>query len=144
MCLIEMGMARLGPNRKPETGTDGKPIINWIPRPQISCAQDIADGMGVRTDSPLVRECRHGVMEFLLINHPLDCPICDQAGECQLQEFSVQYGTGGSRGLQEKHKKTKRMEIWAQAPPHHEGSMLCSPPIRSLEHHAKRAVHCVC
>ena len=99
MCLIEMGMPKLGPDRKPVLGPDGKPVISWIPRPQISCAQDIAEGMGVRTDSPLTRECRNGVMEFLLINHPLDCPICDQAGECQLQEYSVEFGTSGSRFL---------------------------------------------
>ena len=84
MCLIEMGMPKMGPDRKPELGADGKPVINWMPRPQISCAQDVAEGMGVRTNSPLVEECRQGVMEFLLINHPLDCPICDQAGECRL------------------------------------------------------------
>jgi len=50
MCLIEMGFPRLGPDRKPELGADGKPIINWMPRPQICCAQDVAEGMGVRTD----------------------------------------------------------------------------------------------
>ena len=99
MCLIEMGMPKLGADRKPEMGADGKPVINWIPRPQISCAQDIAEGMGIRTDSPMVKDCRHGVMEFLLINHPLDCPICDQAGECHLQEYSVEFGTSGSRFL---------------------------------------------
>ena len=60
MCLIEMGMSRLGPDRKPELGPDGKPIINWMPRPQICCAQDVAEGMAVRTDSPLVKECRAG------------------------------------------------------------------------------------
>src|SRR5438309_1203918 len=75
MCLIEMGMPRMGPDRKPELGADGKPIINWMARPQICCAQDVAEGMGVRTSSPLVEECRKGVMEFLLINHPLDCPV---------------------------------------------------------------------
>jgi NADH-quinone oxidoreductase subunit G len=137
MCLIEMGMPRLGPDRKPETGTDGKPIINWIPRPQISCAQDIADGMGVRTDSPLVRECRHGVMEFLLINHPLDCPICDQAGECQLQEFSVQYGTGGSRFLEEKVKKPKRVELGPRVTLDDERCILCSRCIRFMKEVAK-------
>ena len=100
MCLIEMGMPKMGPDRKPELGPDGKPVINWIPRPQISCAQDVAEGMGVRTNSPLVKECQRGVMEFLLINHPLDCPICDQAGECELQEFSVEYGTASSRFLE--------------------------------------------
>jgi NADH-quinone oxidoreductase subunit G len=137
MCLIEMGMPRLGPDRKPETGADGKPIINWIPRPQISCAQDIADGMGVRTDSPLVRECRHGVMEFLLINHPLDCPICDQAGECQLQEFSVQYGTGGSRFLEEKVKKPKRVELGPRVTLDDERCILCSRCIRFMKEVAK-------
>src|SRR6201986_4952724 len=79
MCLVEMGMPKMTP--------DGKPDIAWIPRPQISCAQDVAEGMGIRTDSPMARECRQGVMEFLLINHPLDCPICDQAGGFPLQEF---------------------------------------------------------
>src|SRR6202020_3454512 len=97
MCLIEMGMPKLGPDRKPEMGTDGKPVINWIPRPQISCAQDIAEGMGIRTDSPMVKDCRHGVMEFLLINHPLDCPICDQGGECDLQDQAMGYGRDDSR-----------------------------------------------
>src|ERR1700722_18080674 len=133
MCLIEMGMPKLGPDRKPVIGAAGKPIINWIPRPQISCAQDIADGMGVRTDSPLVRECRHGVMEFLLINHPLDCPICDQAGECQLQEFSVQYGTGGSRFLEEKVKKPKRVEIGPRVTLDDERCILCSRCIRFMK-----------
>src|SRR5947207_13422111 len=97
MCLIEMGMPRMGPDRKPELGSDGKPIVNWMPRPQICCAQDVAEGMGVRTNSPLVDECRKGVMEFLLINHPLDCPICDQAGECELQDFVFQEGRAGTR-----------------------------------------------
>ncbi|PYJ29970.1 MAG: hypothetical protein DME90_04305 [Verrucomicrobia bacterium] len=97
MCLIEMGFPRLGPDRKPERGSDGKPIINWIPRPQISCAQDVSEGMAVRTNSPLVKECQRGVMEFLLINHPLDCPICDQAGECRLQEFSARAASVSAR-----------------------------------------------
>lgn len=137
MCLIEMGMPRMGPERKPELGEDGKPLINWIPRPQISCAQDIAEGMGIRTDSALVRDCRHGVMEFLLINHPLDCPICDQAGECQLQEFSVQYGTGGSRFLEEKVKKPKRVELGPRVTLDDERCILCSRCIRFMNEVAK-------
>ena len=87
------------------------PVINWMPRPQISCAQDVTEGMGVRTNSPLVEECRRGVMEFLLINHPLDCPICDQAGECEFQEFSVEYGNASSRFLENKVKKPKNVEL---------------------------------
>jgi NADH-quinone oxidoreductase subunit G len=133
MCLIEMGMPRVGPDRKPQLGSDGKPVINWIPRPQISCAQDIAEGMGIRTDSPLVKECRNGVMEFLLINHPLDCPICDQAGECHLQEYSVEYGTGGSRFLEEKVKKPKRVELGPRVTLDDERCILCSRCIRFMK-----------
>ena len=133
MCLIEMGMPKTGPDRKPELGADGKPVINWIPRPQISCAQDIAEGMGIRTDSPLVQECRHGVMEFLLINHPLDCPICDQAGECHLQEYSVEYGAAGSRFLDEKVKKPKRVELGPRVTLDDERCILCSRCIRFMK-----------
>lgn len=130
MCLIEMGMPKMGPDRKPELGADGKPIINWMPRPQISCAQDIAEGMGVRTNSPLAQECRKGVMEFLLINHPLDCPICDQAGECRLQEFSVEYGNQSSRFLENKVKKPKAVQLGPRVTLDDERCILCSRCIR--------------
>jgi NADH-quinone oxidoreductase subunit G len=130
MCLIEMGLPKMGPDRKPELGADGKPIINWMPRPQISCAQDVSEGMGVRTDSPLAQECRKGVMEFLLINHPLDCPICDQAGECRLQEFSVEYGNAESRFLEEKVKKPKNIELGPRVTLDDERCILCSRCIR--------------
>ena len=130
MCLIEMGMPKMGPDRKPELGDDGKPVINWMPRPQISCAQDVSEGMGVRTSSPLVEECRRGVMEFLLINHPLDCPICDQAGECRLQEFSVQYGSQSSRFLENKVKKPKNVELGPRVTLDDERCILCSRCIR--------------
>jgi NADH-quinone oxidoreductase subunit G len=137
MCLIEMGMPKMGPDRKPELGEDGKPIINWMPRPQISCAQDVADGMGVRTNSPLVRECQRGVMEFLLINHPLDCPICDQAGECRLQEFSVEYGNAESRFLENKVKKPKAVELGPRVTLDDERCILCSRCIRFCKEVAK-------
>jgi NADH-quinone oxidoreductase subunit G len=137
MCLIEMGMPRMGPDRKPELGADGKPIVNWMPRPQISCAQDVAEGMGVRTKSPLVEECRKGVMEFLLINHPLDCPICDQAGECELQEFSVEYGAAGSRFLENKVKKPKNVELGPRVTLDDERCILCSRCVRFCNEIAK-------
>ncbi len=130
MCLIEMGFPRLGPDRKPELGADGKPLINWMPRPQISCAQDVAEGIGVRTNSPLVKECQRGVMEFLLINHPLDCPICDQAGECRLQEFSVDFGTSQSRFLEHKVKKPKDVVLGPRVTLDDERCILCSRCIR--------------
>jgi NADH-quinone oxidoreductase subunit G len=137
MCLIEMGMAKMGPDRKPELGPDGKPVINWMPRPQISCAQDVAEGMGIRTNSPLAQECRRGVMEFLLINHPLDCPICDQAGECRLQEFSVEYGNAGSRFLENKVKKPKNIELGPRVTLDDERCILCSRCIRFCQEIAK-------
>ena len=130
MCLIEMGMPKMGADKKPELGPDGKPVINWIPRPQISCAQDIAEGMGIRTDSPMAQECRKGVMEFLLINHPLDCTICDQAGECRLQEFSVEYGQSASRFLDEKVHKPKHVDLGPRIVLDDERCILCSRCIR--------------
>jgi NADH-quinone oxidoreductase subunit G len=137
MCLIEMGMPKMGADRKPELGEDGKPVINWIPRPQISCAQDVAEGMAIKTDSPMAQECRKGVMEFLLINHPLDCPICDQAGECKLQEFSVEYGSGGSRFREEKVKKPKNVELGPRVTLDDERCILCSRCVRFMQEVAK-------
>ena len=137
MCLIEMGFPRLGPDHKPELGADGKPLINWLPRPQISCAQDVAEGIGVRTNSPLVKECQRGVMEFLLINHPLDCPICDQAGECRLQEFSVDFGTSQSRFLEHKVKKPKNVVLGPRVTLDDERCILCSRCIRFCQEIAK-------
>ncbi|MEI8342350.1 MAG: molybdopterin-dependent oxidoreductase, partial [Verrucomicrobiota bacterium] len=133
MCLVEMGMPKMGADRKPVVGADGKPEISWIPRPQISCAQDVSEGMGVRTDSALVQDCRKGVMEFLLINHPLDCPICDQAGECRLQEFSVEYGNGTSRFLENKVKKPKHEEIGPRVTLDAERCILCTRCIRFMK-----------
>jgi NADH-quinone oxidoreductase subunit G len=137
MCLIEMGLPKMGPDRKPDLGPDGKPVINWMPRPQISCAQDVSEGMGVRTMSPLVEECRRGVMEFLLINHPLDCPICDQAGECLLQEFSVEYGQADSHFLENKVKKPKNIELGPRVTLDDERCILCSRCIRFCQEIAK-------
>jgi NADH-quinone oxidoreductase subunit G len=71
--------------------------IEKMPKPVASCGQPVADGMIIKTDTDMVRNARRGVMEFLLINHPLDCPICDQGGECDLQDEAVGYGRGYSR-----------------------------------------------
>ncbi len=67
------------------------------PKPIASCAMPVAEGQVIYTNSDMVKKAREGVMEFLLINHPLDCPICDQGGECDLQDQSVQYGGRSSR-----------------------------------------------
>ena len=79
------------------------------PKPQASCALPAADGQEIITNSPMVQKARQGVMEFLLINHPLDCPICDQGGECDLQDQSIGYGRDetryeeNKRAVEEKH-----------------------------------------
>ncbi|WP_404339375.1 NADH-quinone oxidoreductase subunit NuoG [Sphingomonas sp. MMS12-HWE2-04] len=78
------------------------------PKPQASCALPAADGQEIRTDSQMVKAAREGVMEFLLINHPLDCPICDQGGECDLQDQSVAYGRGHSRYTENKRAVTEK------------------------------------
>jgi len=78
------------------------------PKPQASCALPAADNQEVRTDSPMVKKAREGVMEFLLINHPLDCPICDQGGECDLQDQSIAYGKGHSRYDENKRAVTEK------------------------------------
>ncbi|MBN9497682.1 MAG: NADH-quinone oxidoreductase subunit G [Alphaproteobacteria bacterium] len=67
------------------------------PKPVASCAMPVAEGQVIKTDTPLVKKARNGVMEFLLINHPLDCPICDQGGECDLQDQAMSYGKDSSR-----------------------------------------------
>ena len=78
------------------------------PKPQASCALPAGEGQEIRTDSEMVKTAREGVMEFLLINHPLDCPICDQGGECDLQDQSVAYGRGGSRYDENKRAVTSK------------------------------------
>ena len=133
MCLIEIGSPKMDANRQPVFAPDGRPEIAWSPRPQISCALEISEGMAVRTESPLVEDCRKGVMEFLLINHPLDCPICDKAGECRLQEFAVEFGQGGSNFLEEKVKKPKRQDIGKHIVLDDERCILCSRCIRFMQ-----------
>ncbi|RVT92452.1 NADH-quinone oxidoreductase subunit NuoG [Sphingomonas crocodyli] len=78
------------------------------PKPQASCALPAADKQEVFTASPMVKKAREGVMEFLLINHPLDCPICDQGGECDLQDQSIAYGKGQSRFHENKRAVTDK------------------------------------
>jgi NADH-quinone oxidoreductase subunit G len=133
MCLLEIGGPKMDANRQPVLGADGRPEIAWSPKPQISCALEITEGMAARTNSPLVEDCRKGVMEFLLINHPLDCPICDKAGECRLQEFAVEFGHGGSNFLEDKVKKPKNQDIGKHIVLDDERCILCSRCVRFMQ-----------
>src|SRR5579883_3154291 len=76
--------------------------VEKTPKPQTACTLPVADGMVVRTDTEVVRRARKGVLEFLLTNHPLDCPVCDKGGECELQDMVFRYGAGESRFIDTK------------------------------------------
>ena len=134
MCLVQMGMPpRPAPGQEPQRDENGYEIIGWMPRPVIACANTIGENMGIRTTGELVEKCREGVMEFLLINHPLDCPICDQAGECRLQEQSVQHGRGVSRFVDMKVKKPKNLDIGPRIRLDDERCIMCSRCIRFMD-----------
>jgi len=141
MCLVQMGMPpRPNPGEEPSYDENGFQKISWMPRPVIACANTVAENMGIRTKGELVEKCREGVMEFLLINHPLDCPICDQAGECGLQEFSVQHGKGSSRFKEDKVKKPKNVKIGPRIRLDDERCIMCSRCIRFMDEVAQEPV----
>ena len=134
MCLVQMGMPpRPAPGQDPVYDAEGYLSIGWMPRPVIACANTVSENMGIRTAGELVEKCREGVMEFLLINHPLDCPICDQAGECRLQEFSVEHGRGESRFVDMKVKKPKNVDIGPRIRLDDERCIMCSRCIRFMD-----------
>ncbi len=85
--------------------------IEKIPKLQIACNTQVSEGMVVRTASERVAQGRRGVLEFLLLNHPLDCPICDKGGECDLQDFTMSYGPGASRLTEPKLHKPKAVDL---------------------------------
>ena len=97
ICVVEVGTPKLGPDRKPVMGPDGSPEIAWMPKVQTGCTTPVSDGMHVRTRTEVATAARKGVMEFLLVNHPLDCPVCDEGGECQLQDLAFAFGHDYSR-----------------------------------------------
>ena len=138
MCLVEFGLPALGPDRQPILNPDGTPKIMpqslpydpTVPRAAIACATPISPGMAIYTDTATVRKMREAVLESLLINHPLDCPICDQAGECKLQEYSVDYGQSASRFAETKVHKPKQVDLGPRIMLDDERCILCSRCIR--------------
>lgn len=138
MCLVEMGM----PMKDRKTGEpilndDGTQKIGWMPKPGIACNSKTSPGLHLKTTSEMTLNAQKGVMEFLLINHPLDCPICDQAGECRLQEFSTDYGRGYSRFIENKVVKPKRTVLGPRVTLDDERCILCSRCIRFSKEIAK-------
>lgn len=107
---------------------------NPMPKLQIACNTTVQDGMVIESNNERVEEARQGVLEFLLINHPIDCPICDQAGECKLQEYYMDYGRYHSRfALDEKVDKGKAIPVGPDIMLDQERCILCTRCVRFLE-----------
>jgi NADH-quinone oxidoreductase subunit G len=102
-------------------------------KPQISCKMACADGLKVKTESELAKSARAGVMEMLLVNHPLDCPICDQAGECHLQEYSFAFGQGAARATTEKTHAPKNVPFGSKVVYDAERCIKCTLCVRFME-----------
>ncbi len=112
--------------------------VEKMPKLAIACATQVMDGMVVHTANPKVVNAREAVMEFLLINHPLDCPICDEAGECKLQDYAYKYSEGASRFDESKVHKPKRVELGPHVMLDTERCIMCSRCIRFCEEIAKK------
>jgi len=104
--------------------------IEKSPKLQIACNTPVAEGMVVQTKSSKVLEARQSVMEFILINHPIDCPVCDQAGECKLQEYYMRHDLKPSRMAEEKVRKEKAIPLGPHVMLDMERCILCSRCIR--------------
>jgi len=108
MCLVEVGSPKRNQDGSLCYDENKQIIINYFPKLQIACNTFPSDEMRINTSTPPVIKARQAVMEFLLINHPLDCPICDEAGACKLQDYSTTYSKGRSRFTEEKNSNLKR------------------------------------
>lgn len=104
--------------------------VEKMPKLAIACSTRVMDGMVIHTNSEKVIKARNAVLEFILINHPLDCPICDEAGECKLQNYTYIYGPGRSRFDEEKVRKAKRVHLGPYVVFDAERCILCSRCIR--------------
>lgn len=131
MCLVSIGT----PARDRQTGQlikneDGSLKIAFMPKPAIACGTTVCENMHVITDSEEIKSCRQNILEFILLNHPLDCPICDKAGECKLQEYASAYGNGESRYVESKNVKPKKVEVAGKIIMDSERCILCSRCVR--------------
>ncbi|MFQ5706154.1 MAG: molybdopterin-dependent oxidoreductase [bacterium] len=111
--------------------------IERMPKLQVACYTPVTDGMVVHTNTEKVLEARRAVLEFLLVNHPLDCPVCDQAGECWLQNFYMQHGLHDSKMVEDKVKKHKALPIGPHVMLDSERCILCSRCVRFCDEISK-------
>ncbi len=140
MCLVEVGLPKRLPNGEFETDSNGNIVVSYMPKLQIACATQVADGMHVRINHDKVIKAQEAVMEFLLINHPLDCPICDEAGQCKLQEYAFNHSRGESRFEETKNHKDKRVPWGPNVLFDAERCISCSRCIRFAKEIAKQDV----
>jgi NADH-quinone oxidoreductase subunit G len=104
--------------------------VEGLPKLQIACNTPVKDGMAISTTSERVKRAREGVMELLLLNHPLDCPICDQAGECKLQDYAFEYGVPHSRTREARRPAKKRVDLGPTIVFDQERCILCRRCVR--------------
>ena len=140
MCLVEIGMPKRMPDGTIQNDNEGNPVISFFPKLQIACATTVAEGMYVNTRKENVVKAQEAVMEFLLINHPLDCPICDEAGQCKLQEYGFKYSKGESRFTDEKEHSPKHQSWGPTVMFDAERCIKCSRCIRFGQEVAKQDV----
>jgi NADH-quinone oxidoreductase subunit G len=140
MCLVEIGNPKKNPDGSFVLDENGNKVINYMPKLQIACNTFAAENLYVRTNTQKVIDAREAVMEFLLINHPLDCPICDEAGQCKLQQYSDDFGKGKSRFVEEKNPNPKHVK-WNEKIIHDaERCISCSRCIRFMNEIANEKV----
>jgi len=138
MCLVNVGSQEKGKDGGLVFNDDGSASIRWMPKLQIACATPVFDGMHVDMVGKKAEEAQNAVMEFLLINHPLDCPICDEAGQCKLQEYAFNHSKGASRFDEQKTHKDKRVELGPNVLFDGERCISCSRCIRFADEVAKQ------
>ncbi len=140
MCLVQVGNQKKDSEGALQFMADGQPDVAWIPKMQIACATPVADGMVVDTAGKRTVDAQEAIMEFLLVNHPLDCPICDEAGQCKLQEYAFRHSRGKSRFDDEKVHKPKRVQLGPQIMFDGERCISCSRCIRFADEVAHQPV----
>jgi NADH-quinone oxidoreductase subunit G len=152
MCLVEIGIlidkqldkktykTKNSNHYKIKNGKLDNFKIKWNKKPTIACSIKTHENLCIRTNSSIIKNSRKGIMEFLLLNHPLDCPICDQAGECKLQEHSFEYGRGYSRFLGKKINKRKNFKITKDITLDRERCILCSRCVRFYKDFLKKDI----
>ena len=118
LCLMEMKQQHPGTSE-----------LEWAPKLFPACQTPVRNGMEVRFDSERVRASQQHVLEYYLLDHPLDCPVCDKAGECYLQDYSEQFGNSSSRMVEEKHKNPKK-DIGSQTLLYSDRCVLCTRCVR--------------